>query len=127
VVLAVILGLLRRLSFLSSGLCERLSSIGTTVKCPLQPSSSILSHRRIYKDGSGGTLTDGLRRVHQAHASRQATTGDWLMVDNAGSMSAPAQEEIGARSLPLPTYSVLGKKIVSLASENNFALSSASS
>ncbi len=56
------------------------------------------------------------------HASRQVTTGDQLMVDNAGSMTAPAQEETEARSLPLLTYSVLGRKFVSLRSENNFAL-----
>jgi hypothetical protein len=61
------------------------------------------------------------------HASRQVTTRDRLMVDNAGSMTSPAQEETEARSLPLLTYSVLGKKIVSLGSENNFALSCASS
>ena len=47
------------------------------------------------------------------------------MVDNAGSISAPAEKETEARSLPLLTYSVLGKKIVSLGTENNLALRSA--
>lgn len=47
------------------------------------------------------------------------------MVDSAGSM-APVQKETEARSLPLLTYSVLEKKIVSLIRENNFALKFAS-
>jgi hypothetical protein len=47
------------------------------------------------------------------------------MVDNPGFMTPPADEETEARSLPLLTYSVLGKKIVSLRDENNFAVSSA--
>jgi hypothetical protein len=49
------------------------------------------------------------------------------MVDNASVMTAPAWKETDARSLPLLTYSVLGKKFVSLRDENNFALSCASS
>ena len=49
------------------------------------------------------------------------------MVDDAVSMTTAAQKETEAGSLPLLTYSVLEKKIVSLGSENNFALSSARS
>jgi hypothetical protein len=49
------------------------------------------------------------------------------MVDNASVMTAPAWKETEGRSLPLLTYSVFGKKIVSLRSENNFALRSARS
>src|SRR5277367_5374111 len=55
----------------------------------------------------------------RSHASRQATTGDWLIVDHAVFMSTPAQKAIETRSLPLLTYSVFGNKFVSLRSENN--------
>jgi hypothetical protein len=69
----------------------------------------------------------GLGESIKPHASRQATTGDRLRVDSAGSITAPAKKETEASSLSLLTYSVLGKKIVSLRTENNFALRSASS
>jgi hypothetical protein len=61
------------------------------------------------------------------HFSRWATTGDRLMVENADSMADPAKKETEARFLPLSTYSVLGKKFVSVVSENNFGLSFATS
>jgi hypothetical protein len=44
------------------------------------------------------------------HTNRWATTGDRLMVENADSVAAPSEEETEARSLPLFTYSVLGKE-----------------
>jgi hypothetical protein len=44
------------------------------------------------------------------------------MVKTADSMTASAKKETEARSLPLPTYSVLGKEFVSVLSENNFDL-----
>ena len=47
------------------------------------------------------------------------------MVEDAGSMTARAQKETEARSLPLLTYSVLRRKFVSLGDENNFVLCSA--
>jgi hypothetical protein len=61
------------------------------------------------------------------HTSRWATTGDRLMVEYADSMTAPAPKETEATSLLYLPIQFWGRKSVSVESENNFALSFASS
>jgi len=44
------------------------------------------------------------------HTGRWVSAADWLMVENADAVMVPAKKGTEARSLPLITYSVLGKE-----------------